>query len=118
MAEKKGIMDWEFNEIYAYCKERGELKWLKATGAKMVNVEVYPRKKIVKIDKTTGEPARNEKGEILYTSVADKSQPPKIERRRISFVQLKTEFLEKFNLMPEKKKKARTMYDILDAIDA
>ena len=118
MAEKKGIMDWQFDEIYAYCKERGELKWLKKTGEKMVNVEVYPRKKVVKLDKTTGEPARNERGEILYTTIADKSQKPKIEQRRISFVQIKTEFLEKFNLMPPKKQKARTMYDILDAIDA
>ena len=113
---EKGFMDWEFTDIYNYCKEHNELAWLKQAGSKMVNVEVYPRYKAPKLDKKTGEPIRNDKGEIVYVSKADKSKAPKIEQRRISFVQIKTEFLEKFGLTPAKKEKAPTMYDILDAI--
>lgn len=111
---EKGFMDWEFEEIYNYCKEHNELAWLKATGSKMVEVKVYPRIKTPKLDQEGYPVIKN--GKPVYASVADKSQEPKIELRRITFVQIKTEFLEKFGLAPKKKDKKPTMYDILDAI--
>ena len=115
MAEKKGIMDWEFDEIYKWCEEHNELAWLKQVGETMVDVKVYPRIKAPKMD-ANGEPERNKKGQIKYTTIADKTQEPKIVQRRITFVQIKTEFLKKFNLAPAPAKKKTTMYDILDSI--
>ena len=103
----KGFLEWELADIIEYCKKHKETEWLKETAKKEVPTKVYPRKKVAKVD---------EEGNTYYTSVADKSQKPKIEMRRISFVQLKTEFLEHFNLMPEKKAKQPNMYDIIDAL--
>ena len=102
MAKVKGYLEWDINAIIAYCQERNETAWLKATAAKMVECKVYPRKKETKVMPD---------GTIKTVSVADKSQKPKIEYRPISFVQIKTEFLEKFGLTPVKKPKAPTMYD-------
>lgn len=110
----KGIMDWEFDEIYEWCKEHGELAWLKKTGKKQVSCKVYPRKKVQKV--VNGQPVFKN-GKPVMQSVADYDAEPKTVQRRISFVQIKTEFLEKFGLAPAKQPKAPTMYDILDAID-
>ena len=115
MAEKKGIMEWEFDEIYAWCEEHNELAWLKQIGETMVDVKIYPRVKVPKVN-ADGVPERNKKGKIRYTTIADKTQQPTIKKRRITFVQIKTEFLKKFNLAPEKKEKKPTMYGKLDAI--
>lgn len=112
--ENKGFMDWEFPDIYEYCKEHNELAWLKSIGSKMVEVKVYPRVKTPKLD-NEGYPIYKN-GKPVLVSYADKSQEPKIELRRITFVQIKTEFLEHFDLLPKKKDKKPTMYDILDAI--
>jgi hypothetical protein len=103
----KGFLDWELADIIEYCKKNKEIEWLKETAKKQVPTKVYPRKKVEKVDA---------EGNVTVVSVADKSQKPKVEMRRISFVQLKTEFLEKFNLMPEKKAKQPNMYDIIDAL--
>lgn len=84
--------------IIKYCQEHNEVAWLKETAAKQVPYKVYPR---IKVDGKT---------------VADKSQEPKIEMRPISFVQIKTAFLEKFNLAPAKKEKAPTMYDVIASL--
>ena len=90
------------DQIIDYCKEHNEVEWLKATASKMVKCEVYPRKKVTKV---------LEDGTTKVVSVADKSAKPSIELRPISFVEIKTEFLEKFGLAPTKKEKAPTMYD-------
>ena len=111
---EKGFMDWEFQEIYDYCAAHGELAWLKAVGSKMIEVEVYPRVKVAKLDDEGHPIIKN--GRPVMISVADKSQPPKVERRRITFVQIKTEFLEHFGLAPKKKEKKPTMYDLIDSI--
>lgn len=103
----KGYLDWELADIIDYCKKNNAVDWLKETAKKQVPVKVYPRVKIVKT---------REDGTTYKTTEADKSQKPKIEMRPISFVQIKTEFLEKFNLMPAKKAKKPTMYDIIDAL--
>lgn len=102
----KSFKDWNLKDIIAYCKEHNETEWLKATAKKKVAVKVYPRIQVVKV---------KEDGTEYLASVADKSVKPKTEMRRISFVQLKTEFLEKFDLLP-KTVKEPDMYDIIDAL--
>ena len=103
----KGFLDWDLADIIEYCKKNNEVEWLKATAKKQVPTKIYPR---IKVEKTKAD------GTTYKTTEADKSQKPKVEMRPISFVQLKTEFLEKFNLMPAKKAKQPTMYDIIDAL--
>lgn len=87
----------DIHDIIKYCQEQGPeaIAWLKATAAKKVEYKVYPR---VKKD-----------GKV----VADKTQDPKIELRPISFIQIKTEFLEHFGLAAPKKEKEPTMYDLI-----
>ena len=86
--------------IIAYCQGQGPeaIAWLKETAKKKVPYKVYPR---IKVD-----------GKVR----ADKTQTPKIEMRPISFVQLKTEFLEHFHLAQPAKPKKPTMYEIIDAL--
>lgn len=103
----KGFLDWTLPDIIDYCKKHDAVDWLKATAKKEVAVTVYPRISVVKT---------REDGTTYKTTEADKSQKPHVEMRRISFVQLKTEFLEKFALMPAKKAKAATMYEIIDSL--
>lgn len=89
------IKNLDIHDIIKYCQEHNEVEWLKATAAQKVPYKIYPRTKV------------NGK------SVADKSQEPKIEYRPISFVQIKTAFLEKFALAAPKKPKEPTMYDLI-----
>lgn len=103
--------EWELDDIIKFCVEHKEVAWLKATAAKQVPCKIYPKKKVVMLDKVTGEPKRNKKGELRYTNEADKSQEPKIEMRNIPFVQLKAEFIEHFGLGAPKKAKEPNMYD-------
>jgi hypothetical protein len=98
----KNYLEWKIEDIIAYCQEHNQVEWLKATAAKKVECKVYPRIKVAKLQKD---------GSTKWVSVADKSQQPKVEVRPISFVEIKTEFLNKFGLAPAKKQKAPTMYD-------
>lgn len=101
-------MDYQtmsIEEIIEWCKDNGEVAWLKKEAAKKVECKVYPRKTVI-----------NEKGKKV--SKADKSQTPKIEKRPISFIQLKNNFVDKF--MPEIRPVAQaaepTMYDKIKAL--
>ena len=53
---------------------------------------------------------------VKMVSVADKSQPPVIEKKRITFVQIKKAFAEEFapDILPVAKSKGLNMYDKLD----
>lgn len=86
------------DDIIAYCQEHNEVAWLKEIAAKKVEYKIYPR---IKVD---------------GKSVADKTQEPKIEMRPVSFVQIKTAFLEKFGLKEPAKPKAPTMFDKINAL--
>lgn len=85
----------DINDIIKYCQEHNEVAWLKEIAAQKVPYKIYPRKK------------------VDGKSVADKSQEPRIEMRPISFVQIKTAFLEHFNLGTPAKPKEPTMYEII-----
>ena len=90
-------------DIIAYCKENNEVEWLKKIAASKVECKVYPRVK------TT-----NKAGKTV--SVADKSQPYTVEMRPISFVQIKSAFIDKFYPEQAKKEKKPSMYDIIAAL--
>ena len=103
--------------IIAWCKQNNQVEWLKAEMAKEVPCKVYPRKKVAKLDEN-GNPVINDKGKVVYTSVADKSKKPTVEMRKISFVQIKNDFIDTFmpDLKPVAKAKKPTMYDIVNAL--
>lgn len=91
----------DINDIIAWCKEHGEVEWLKATAAKKVEYKVYPK-------------VKDADGKM----VSDKSATPKIEMRPISFIQIKIAFCEKFmpEIMPKKKDKKPSMYDLIASL--
>lgn len=92
-------------DIIDWCEENGEIDWLKKTASKEVNYEVYPR--------------------VSYTDAngkkkwkADKSQKPEIKKGKISFIQIKIAFYEKFfpEMIPTAKDKKPSMYDRIKAL--
>jgi hypothetical protein len=101
-------MDYQsmkIEHIIDWCVANKQVDWLKATAAKKTECKVYPRKKVV-----------NAKGKVV--SKADKSQPYTIEKRNISFIEIKKAFCEQFmpELLPEAKEKKASMYDIIAAL--
>lgn len=89
----------KIEEIISWCVANNQVAWLKEEAAKKVPCKVYP--KVMKDGK----------------KVADKTAEPTIEMRPITFVQIKTDFVNKF--MPEiapKKESKPTMYDLISAL--
>lgn len=83
------------DDIIGWCVSHNETEWLKRKANEKKACKVYPRKK------------------VDGKSVADKTAEPKIEKRPISFIQLKIDFVDKFmpEIAPEKKSKEPTFYD-------
>lgn len=83
------------DDIIDWCVANGETEWLKRKANEKKACKVYPRKK------------------VDGKSVADKTAEPKIEKRPISFIQLKIDFVDKFmpEIAPEKKSKEPTFHD-------
>lgn len=88
---------WNIDDIIAYCKEHDAVEWLKETASKKVPCEVYPRKRVQKA--INGVLQYNKKGKPIMVAVADKDAKPVKEMRKITFVQIKTEFGEKFGFI-------------------
>jgi hypothetical protein len=88
-------------DIGEWCVANGQVAWLKEEAKKIVDVAVYPRVKTAD-------------GKLKV----DKSQEPTIEKRRITFVQLKTDFVQKFmpEIAPKAKARATTMFDYIDSL--
>lgn len=98
MAEQvKAFKDWEIDDIIAWCQENNQVAWLKAEAEKKVERKVYP--KVESVSKS---------GKKSWKM--DKTQPYTIEYVPISFVELKTSFLEKFGLKEPAQPKL-SMYD-------
>ncbi len=97
--------DMKFEDILNWCEENGELDWLEEEASRLVEVEVYPTKVVTNPDGST-------------KRVPDKSQTPSIEKREISYIQIKNDFVNRF--MPEiaPKKKATEKESMLDKIRA
>lgn len=102
--------------IIAWCQQNNQVEWLKAEMSKTVPCKVYPRKKVAKLDENGNVVTKN--GKPVYVSVADKSAKPTTEMRKISFVQIKNDFVDTFmpSLKPAAKAKAPTMYERVDAL--
>lgn len=100
MKEITHINDIDADFVFDWCAENGHNDWLKAELAKTTTQKTYPRKK-----------ATNEAGKKV--SVADKSKEPTIIERPITFIEVRTAFVEKFmpEFAPKKKEKKPTMYD-------
>ena len=85
----------QIEDIINWCVANNETAWLKEAASRQVDYKVYPR-------------VKDENGK-WHT---DKNQDPRIEKRPISFVQLKIEFVNKFmpEIAPKKKEKEPNMY--------
>lgn len=97
--------DIKVEDIVGWCVANGEVDWLKAKAKEERECVVYPRKTV----------KEEVNGKVKVKSVADKSKEPHKEMRPISFIQIRNDFVEKFmpELMPQKKDKEPSMYDII-----
>lgn len=99
------FMKMTIEDIIKWCQDNKKVDWLKAKAQEMVDYKVYPRVKVALADGT----------EVLK---ADKKQKPTIEKRPISFIQIKMAFVEEFmpEIAPKKKDKKPTMYDLIASL--
>ena len=98
--------DMTIQDIIAWCKENNQVEWLKAEAAKKTTVSLYPRKKVVKED-----------GKVV--SVADKSKEKYQVEQKITFIELKYNFCDKFmpEILPKSSKpKKPSMYDLIEEL--
>jgi len=98
MAEKK-FLDWKLTDIIEWCQANDQVDWLKAESKKTVKHKIYP--KVATVSK---------KGKKSWKY--DKTQQPTIEEVPISFVELKTNFINTFIETTPKEKKL-SMYEII-----
>lgn len=87
-------------DIIAWCKANNQVDWLKAEMQKLVPCKVYPK---VVVD---------------GKKVTDKSAAPTIEKRPITFIQVKNDFVNTFmpEIAPKKQNKKPTMYELVAAL--
>lgn len=86
-------------DIIDWCKANNQVDWLKATASKMVDYKVYPRTK-------------SAEGNVWKV---DKTAEPTIEKRPITYIQIKNEFVQKFmpDIAPQSKPKKPSMYELI-----
>ena len=85
------------NDIIDWCKANNQVEWLKAEAAKQMPCKVYPKG-------TDGK--------------KDKNAAPIVEMRPITFIQIKTDFANKFmpEIAPKKKDAKPSMYELIAAL--
>lgn len=88
------------NDIIEWCKANNQVAWLKAEAARQMPCKIYPR---VEVD---------------GKKVVDKNAQPTIEMRPITFIQIKTDFVNQFmpEIAPQKKALKPSMYDLIKAL--
>lgn len=88
--------DMTIDDIIAWCQANNQTEWLKEVGARKVLCKVYPK----------------------VNGKADKTQAPKIEQRKITFIQIKKAFVNQFmpEIAPKAKEKEPTMYEKIAAL--
>jgi hypothetical protein len=99
---RENYKDWEMPDIIKWCQENNQVDWLKATAATKVKKPIYP--KVAHTSKTG-------KQTMVYDK---KAKPIGHHEVKISFVEIKSAFIEKF--FPEQKnqkEKKETFYDII-----
>lgn len=102
----KEFKKYQLEDIIAYCQANGQIEWLKTTANKQVTHNVYP--KIQHISKTGKK-----------TMISDKSAAPiGTEKRAISFVELKSEFIATFfpDAVKGEKEKEPSFIDKINAL--
>ena len=92
---------WTMEEIIEWCKANNQVAWLKAEASRQVERKVYPKVATV-----------SESGKKSWRQ--DKSQEPKIEYRRPSFMEIRSAFLNKF-ISPSSGKKP-SIYELIDSL--
>jgi hypothetical protein len=108
----------EIEDIIKYCQGQGEeaITWLKETAEKEYEVPIYPKILVPRYDED-GNPVYTKKGKIAKKRVYDKTAKPiGKEMRKISYVELKSAFVEKFELdsiLKEPKAEKLSMYDLI-----
>lgn len=90
--------DLTIEDIIAWCQENNEVMWLKAKVKEKKVRKVYPKKENGKQDK--------------------KAEPIGTKTTKISFMELKHDFAEKFcpDILPKAKPKKKSMLDLVDAL--
>jgi hypothetical protein len=90
----------KIEDIISWCVANNQVAWLKEEAAKKIACNVYP--KVMKDGK----------------KVADKSANPTVEMRPITFIQIKTDFVNQFmpEIAPKKKEAKPTMYELIAAL--
>lgn len=109
--------DLKIEHIIDWCKTHGQVEWLKTIAQTKVEVKKYPRVQVVKLG-VDGKPELTKKGKVKMISKADKTATPEIEKKLITFVQIKKAFAEKFapEIIPVAKEKDANMYDIIASL--
>ena len=90
----------KIEDIIKWCQDNNEVEWLKAKAQEKVDFKVYPKKVV---DGKT---------------ISDKTQEPTIEKRPITFMQIKLDFVDKFmpEIKPKAKEKKPNMYDLIASL--
>lgn len=108
MANTLNFKKMTIDDIMSWCVANNQVAWLKAKASETKECKVYPRHTVEKV----------KNGETVKVSEADKSQPYKLETRPISFIDIKTAFVNEFmpELAPKAGEKAPTMYERIAAL--
>lgn len=106
MAENKKLTPKDIDGAFIinWCKEHGQVEWLKREGTKTQTVKRYHRKFVT-----------DENGKRV--AIEDKSREPKIKEEPVSFLTLRNAFIKQF--MPEistPKKKEKTFHDLINEL--
>ena len=102
---KENLKDVKIEDIIAWCQENGQVAWLKACAAEMVEQKVYPT--VTYFDKDGKERTKQDK----------KAEPIGTEMVKKPYVSIKFEWVQKFfpELVAKKEKKAKkpTMWEVI-----
>lgn len=98
---KDNVKSIKIEDIIEWCKENNQTEWLKEIAATKVPHKVYPKKV-------------NENGK----KVADYSAEPTTKMQKITFIEIKAAFINKFmpELAPTKKEKKVTMFELIESL--
>lgn len=96
----------KIEDIIAWCVENKQVEWLKEEMAKKVIVSRYSKRV-----KTT-----NDKGKTVWK--ADRNSKKVDSEEKITFIQIKKDFCEKFmpEIIPAAKEKKPSMYELVAAL--
>lgn len=81
---KEGIKDISLDDIIEWCQTHNQVEWLKATASKTVERKIYPTITY------TGKDGKE------HTKMDKKAEPLRVEKAKISYVQIKFAFIKKF----------------------